>query len=79
MPYIYTATDTGILVFDANAGAKTGRWCKAPQVPDRSYACWDPETLKMEIATGYVETTDDDGEVWRHGTCPRCEKERGQK
>jgi len=43
---------------------KVGRWCKAPDEPDRCYFC---PLADVKPATGYVVR---DG--WRHGHCQAC-------
>jgi len=68
---IITFRDGEFHVFSSIAGAETGRWCKAPLVPDRCYNCFDPETLEHLPAEGYIE--DEDG--WREGICHRCHPE----
>lgn len=68
MPTILTAApDSGIILQDPDHGAKVGRWCRPPQVPDRCYTCYDPETLAHRLAEGYVERNG-----WRYGCCQRC-------
>jgi hypothetical protein len=63
-----------ISVYNPNADAKIGRWCRAPQVPDRCDNCWDSETLVHYPAEAYREKIDPNDEtVWRFGTCHRCE------
>jgi len=59
-------------VYNPDADAETGRWCKAPLVPDRCYRCIDPETLAHYPAEGYREEVEPNGEIWRYGTCHRC-------
>lgn len=69
MPLIVTTNDEGkLVVWDTNPDKVTGRWCKAPEVPDLCYRCFDPETLAHYPAEAYTE--DDEG--WRYGTCHRC-------
>jgi hypothetical protein len=68
MPEIYTAAECGDwIVQNPDAGAQVGRWCRAPEEPDRCYTCFEPLTLAHYPATGYIER---DG--WRYGTCARC-------
>lgn len=79
MPTILTAIrdESGrpaIAVHNPDAAARTGRWCKAPLVPDRCDNCWDPETLAHYEAEGYTE----DADGWRFGTCHRCAEKRGR-
>ena len=73
MPIIITASKDGLHFYDPDHEAKVGRWCQAPQLPDRCDNCWDPETLAHYPAEGYREETVPDGKVWRYGTCHRCQ------
>ncbi len=54
-------------VFSSLGDAKVGRWCKAPEVPDRCYYCWDKETMLHNVAVAYRTV---DG--WRRGLCAKC-------
>ena len=77
---IITHDGEGLLIHNPDSGAKTGRWCAAPLMPDRCYECFDPKTLAHYPAEGYREEKAPDGRVWRYGTCHRCaKKERGRK
>jgi len=87
MPIIIT-TDEGsdgtraLKAYNPDTDAETGRWCKAPLVPDLCYRCIDPETLAHYPAEGYREEVEPNGEVWRYGTCHRCcppKARRGRK
>ncbi len=63
--------DDGSLRFISFLGdAKTGRWCKPPQLPDRCHNCLEPDSLMIAKAEGYVER-----EGWRIGVCRRCPEE----
>ncbi len=59
----------GISVEHTNPESRTGRWAKAPQIPDLCYSCFG-EGLNHYPAQGYRE----DPEGWRHGVCkkPEC-------
>ena len=74
MPLIMWADDDGgIAVHDPNAGFKIGRWClESVGAPDLCSVCFDPVTLKSNLATGFI--TDEAG--WRYGTCDKCHDER---
>ena len=77
MPLIFKAAKDNngnniIVGYDPDQDAKVGRWCKAPQLPDRCNLCWDKETLGRYPAEGYYEEKDPDGTVWRYGVCRRC-------
>jgi len=74
MPTIITGTKNGLHIYNPDSEAKTGRWCKAPQIPDRCYKCFDPKTLAHYPAEGFREEKAPDGTVWRFGTCHRCQK-----
>jgi len=64
-----------ISIYHTDQGAKVGRWCAAPMIPDRCDTCFDPATLAHYPAEGYYEETAPDGEVWRFGNCHRCNKQ----
>lgn len=68
MPTIITPTEQGLVLQNPDHGAKVGRWCKPPQVPDRCYTCFDPDTLAHYPAEGYIE----EHPGWRYGCCHRC-------
>ena len=67
---IYTATDDGIEAYNPDAGAHVGRWCEAPEAPDRCYQCFDPATLAHYPAEGWIDDTTTPG--YRLGVCHRC-------
>lgn len=72
MPVSVTGSEDGGLVWQNPDGdAVTGRWCMAPEEPDRCYTCFEPSTLRHYAATGYSE----DADGLRKGTCSRCEGE----
>jgi len=77
MPIIITGTKNGLHIYNPDREAKTGRWCKAPQIPDLCYKCFDPETLAHYAAEGFREEKAADGTIWRYGTCHRCQKGKG--
>jgi hypothetical protein len=72
MPLIIAGTKDGLTICNPDGDATTGRWCAAPEIPDRCYTCCDPHTLAHHVAEGYREQTDEAGTVWRYGTCHRC-------
>ena len=83
MPIIISADDAAyasksgnLHAYDPDQDAETGRWCKAPLVPDRCYTCFDPDTLAHYPAEGYREEADHSGVIWRYGTCHRCTSNR---
>ena len=59
----------GISIENPNAGAKVGRWGKAPNVPDLCYTCFGSGLVHFP-AEGYRENT----RGTRHGVCrkPGC-------
>ena len=74
MPTIITNShhQDGLTFMNPDADARVGRWCQAPDRPDRCYTCVDPTTLAHVPATGYREDRTPKGVTWRYGTCPRC-------
>lgn len=76
MPLILTAAkdedgNNIIVLHNPDKDAKVGRWCRAPEFPDRC-DCVDKKTLAHLPAEGYYEETDPDGTVWRYGVCRQC-------
>lgn len=76
MPTIFTWKDGRIVSYNPDRDAKTGRWCYAPEVPDKCSRCFD-ENLRHYPAEGYIEEETEHGIV-RTGVCHCCRPDCAQ-
>lgn len=80
MTTIFTPTADGVVATSSLAGAKVGRFCRPPHVPDRCYECFDvvDGSIVHRPATGYVDVPEHCG-VIRYGACPACWAQRTKR